>query len=137
VPPSPPASSVAAAEPAASADVVVAGGARRDAPPVARDAAPAPSPPSKDDDDAAVAFDVARRHHASVKQACWDGVDHTTASAVVNVAVTIDETGAVTSARGTGADSSLARCVEAQVRTWTFPPSARGRSLAVPIRFRR
>lgn len=75
------------------------------------------------------------RHHAALRQACWDTSAKTTQ--VVSVSTSVDPGGAVTAANATSADASLAQCVAAQVRGWTFPPSKTGRSLQIPIRFRR
>jgi serine/threonine protein kinase len=105
-------------------------------PPKPVDKAAAPKP-AADDDDQTVAFQVSRRHFVAVQTACWEGSQKTTATAMVTVATSVEPGGSVTSASATAADPGLARCVEGQVRTWTFPPSSRARSLQIPIRFRR
>jgi serine/threonine-protein kinase len=100
--------------------------------------APAPSPvagPATEEDDATVASAEARKHYTALRQACWDSSDKTTF--IVNVAAAVDPNGSVTSARGSASDPTLAECVASQVRTWSFPPSKKGRLLQIPVRFRR
>jgi len=100
---------------------------------------PAPAPAATSaapaGDDQTIAFNVARRNHATVKATCWDTSAKSTS--VVTVAASIDPSGAVTSATAMASDVNLARCVEGQVLTWTFPPSKSARTLNIPMRFRR
>lgn len=131
---------VASATPSASAPPPVAREARVRRPASQTSAAaaaasppPAPAPLA---DEPSVGIEVARRHHAAIRQACWESSDRSTSVAAVSVAV--DASGHVTSASASATEASLARCVESQVRTWAFPPSTKAsRSFQIPIRFRR
>ena len=108
--------------------------------PAAPTEAPAPrtdrTPAPTAEDEANIPFEVARKNHASLRSACWDGSEKTTQ--MVSVAVTVDASGATTSASASSADAKLAQCVESQVKTWRFPSSkTASRSYQIPIRFRR
>ena len=126
---------------AAAVESVVAPPSPGATPPGAKVARPAQRPEvaapaaAKSDDNATVAVQAAMRNHARLRQACWETSDKTTQ--VVSVSVSVDPSGAVTSANASSADAKLAECVAAQVRSWSFSPSTSPRSLQVPIRFRR
>ena len=56
---------------------------------------------------------------------------------VVNVTATVEQGGKVRSVTVSSPDPKLSACIDAQVRTWTYPPSSQMRALRFPIRFRR
>jgi hypothetical protein len=91
------------------------------------------APPSAEDD-AMMAFQVANRHQAQLKQACWESSSKT--STVVNVTASLDSNGGVTSANASAPDAGLAQCVGAQVKTWTFTGGS-ARTVRFTVRFRR
>jgi serine/threonine protein kinase len=107
----------------------------KEAPPSPRSAQPEADAAPPPEDDATLAFGAVRRHQSALKETCWETSAKTTA--MVSVVASVDASGAVTGASAASADPQLARCVEGQVKTWTFPASGKDRSLTIPIRFRR
>jgi len=89
----------------------------------------------EEDDDTTVAFQATRRHQATLREQCWEPSEKTSVAVTVNA--NVDPTGTVTSVQASAPDAKLAKCVESQVGTWTFPASKKPRQLAFPVRFRR
>jgi len=97
---------------------------------------PGPAHPSaaKDEDPVAIAFQVARKNQASVRD-CWENSSRTTS--VVTVQATVDTNGTVTSASAQPTEPGLGQCVEGKVRGWSFPASDAPRTYRVPVRMGR
>ncbi len=74
-------------------------------------------------------------HQGAVKRTCWTNVATTSNSASINVSITIGPQGTVESASASGDDSSVARCVENDVRRWTFPAAGCSEKTAFSLKF--
>lgn len=98
-------------------------------------------PPQGGLDSASVARVVAM-HRSAVKRACWDRVnDGKPSSAEVTISVTVAPDGKVRRTSSTGNDPMIAKCVEDQIKTWTFPAHGTERAggepttLSIPFKF--
>lgn len=76
-------------------------------------------------------------HRAGIKRACWErrAGDDGRSVANVNVMLAVGPTGTVDSASSSGDDPVVAKCIEAQVRTWSFPASGTTTTINVPFKF--
>ncbi len=97
-----------------------------------------PPPPS-----GAGVFDIAAvqrvvaQHRASIKRTCWDRTGRTDAPSHVDVtvAVTVATDGRVTATTSSGDEPVIAKCIEAQTRTWRFPPPSAQTTVNIPFKF--
>lgn len=85
--------------------------------------------------DAASVQRVVAAHRAGIKRTCWERSDDDRRSASVDVRLTIDTDGRVTTARATGDDPVVAKCIEAQTRTWLFPSPSSQTTVNIPFKF--
>lgn len=78
---------------------------------------------------------VVRERQASVKRTCWERSGTQKSSANVTVAVTVAPNGSVSNANATGDDPVVAKCIENQVRGWSFPAPGSTTTVNVPFHF--
>jgi predicted Zn finger-like uncharacterized protein len=80
---------------------------------------------------------VVANHRAGVKRSCWERVSGPDQKSSVNVTVnaTVAPNGTVSSTSSSGDDPVVAKCIEGQVRTWTFPPPGETKQIALPFKF--
>lgn len=78
---------------------------------------------------------VVRERQSSVKRTCWERSGTQKSSANVTVAVTIAPNGSVSNASATGDDPIVAKCIETQVRSWSFPAPGSTTTVNVPFHF--
>jgi hypothetical protein len=77
-------------------------------------------------------------HTIGLRQACWQGRLDAPTAASVTATTTIDSNGSVSAVTSQGSDAVTARCVEAQVRTWTFPAHRESSKVVdLPFKFAR
>jgi predicted Zn finger-like uncharacterized protein len=79
---------------------------------------------------------VVAGHRAGVKRTCWErgGADQKSS---VNVMVTanVAPNGTVAGTSSSGDDPVVAKCIENQVRTWTFPAPGSSTTINIPFKF--
>ena len=100
---------------------------------------PSPANPwgSKELDQAAVE-EVVSVHRVALKRACWDAPSlASNDEAEVTVRAVVGTNGTVVETSSTGTDRDIARCVEGQVKTWTFPSPSERKVLSIPFKFSR
>lgn len=86
--------------------------------------------------DAASVQRVVRDRQAGVKRTCWErGGSDQKSSANVNVSVNVAPNGSVSSASATGDDPVVAKCIENQVKTWSFPAPGSQTTINIPFHF--
>jgi predicted Zn finger-like uncharacterized protein len=86
--------------------------------------------------DSAAVQRVVRDRQAGVKRTCWErGGGEQKSSANVNVAVTVAPNGQVSGATATGDDPVIAKCIENQVRGWSFPAPGSTTTVNIPFHF--
>ncbi len=85
-------------------------------------------------DQAAVERVVASRR-TGVKRTCWERANTEKSSASVMVVVTVAPNGTVQNASASGDDPVIAKCIENQVRTWTFPAPGSKTTVNIPFKF--
>lgn len=80
---------------------------------------------------------VVANHRAGVKRTCWERNSGPDQKSSVNVTVnaTVAPNGTVSSASSNGDDPIVAKCIENQVRTWTFPAPGESKQIALPFKF--
>ena len=80
---------------------------------------------------------VVAAHQAGVKRACWErrSGDQGRALANVTVMMAVGPNGTVDSISSNGDDPVVAKCIEAQVRTWRFPASGTTTTINIPFEF--
>jgi hypothetical protein len=79
---------------------------------------------------------VVRNRSAGVKRTCWErGGNDQKSSANVQVTVTVAPNGQVANASATGDDPVIAKCIEGQVRTWSFPAPGQTTTINIPFHF--
>jgi hypothetical protein len=79
---------------------------------------------------------VVSAHRAGVKRTCWErgGADQKS-SVNVTVTATVAPNGTVQSASSNGDDPVVGKCIENQVRTWTFPAPGSQTQINIPFKF--
>jgi predicted Zn finger-like uncharacterized protein len=80
---------------------------------------------------------VINSHQPGVKRGCWDRNPSSLSVVSVSVMVTIGPGGEVQSVSANGADPSVAKCVEMDVRNWHFPAGGCVQQTAFGFRFLR
>lgn len=105
---------------------------------------PAPGDPlGTDDPPAALDSESIQRviavHRAAIKRTCWErgGADDGPATVKVTVNVVVATTGAVLSTSSSGTDPVTAKCVEAEIKAWSFPARRSGATVSIPFTFAR
>lgn len=79
---------------------------------------------------------VVRDRQAGVKRSCWErGGNDQKSSANVTVAVNVAANGTVSGASASGDDPVVAKCIEGQVRSWTFPAPGSPTTVNIPFHF--
>lgn len=80
---------------------------------------------------------VVANHRAGVKRTCWERNSGPDQKSSVNVTVNanVAPNGTVSSASSSGDDPVVAKCIESQVRTWTFPAPGENKQIALPFKF--
>lgn len=79
---------------------------------------------------------VVRDRQAGVKRSCWErGGGEQKSSANITVTANVAANGTVSSASSTGDDPVIGKCIENQVRTWTFPAPGSPTTVAIPFHF--
>ncbi|AKV03451.1 Signal recognition particle receptor protein FtsY [Labilithrix luteola] len=79
---------------------------------------------------------VVRERQAGVKRSCWErGGGDQKSSANVTVTANVAANGTVSSASSSGDDPVIGKCIENQVRTWTFPAPGSPTTVAIPFHF--
>jgi predicted Zn finger-like uncharacterized protein len=79
---------------------------------------------------------VVANHRQGVKRTCWErGGSDQKSSVNVVVSANVAPNGAVTSTSSTGDDPVVAKCIEGQVRTWTFPAPSSNTTINIPFKF--
>lgn len=80
---------------------------------------------------------VVSAHRAGVKRTCWERGGGSDQKSSVNVMVTaqVAPNGTVSSASSTGDDPVVAKCIESQVKSWTFPAPGSPTTLNIPFKF--
>ncbi|MFO0742446.1 MAG: protein kinase [Labilithrix sp.] len=95
---------------------------------------PSPSVGSGNFDQGAIERVVAARK-AGVKRTCLDRGGNTAASTKITASLTIAPNGSVQSVTSSGDDPAIARCIENQLRTWTFPAPGEVKQVQIPFVF--
>lgn len=80
---------------------------------------------------------VVANHRAGVKRTCWERNSGPDQKSSVNVTVnaTVAPNGSVSSTSSSGDDPMVAKCIENQVRTWSFPAPGESKQIALPFKF--
>lgn len=93
--------------------------------------------PSGGSFDQAAVERVVANHRAGVKRTCWERNSGPDQKSSVNVTVnaTVAPNGTVSSTSSTGDDPVVAKCIENQVRSWTFPAPGESKQIALPFKF--
>jgi hypothetical protein len=86
--------------------------------------------------DQASVQNVVAAHRTEIKRTCWERADDDGPRSVsVSVRLTVGVDGRVTAAAASGDDPRLARCIEAQTRTWFFPAAPSPTTVNIPFKF--
>ena len=93
--------------------------------------------PSGGSFDQAAVERVVANHRAGVKRTCWERNSGPDQKSSVNVTVnaTVAPNGTVSSTSSNGDDPVVAKCIESQVKTWTFPAPGESKQIALPFKF--
>jgi hypothetical protein len=94
----------------------------------------ASSPDTGTFDQAAIERVVSSRK-SGVKRRCLERGDPSASSTKVTATITIAPSGAVQSVTAAGNDADVARCIESQLRTWSFPPPGEVKQVQIPFVF--
>jgi predicted Zn finger-like uncharacterized protein len=78
---------------------------------------------------------VVNNRKVGVTRTCWERNNGSLSSANVTCHVTIAANGTVSSSNAEGSDPVVAKCIESQVRSWTFPPSSGSTQVNLPFHF--
>ena len=72
-----------------------------------------------------------------MKRTCWERNSGPDQKSSVNVTVnaTVAPNGTVSSTSSQGDDPVVAKCIESQVKTWTFPAPGESKQIALPFKF--
>jgi hypothetical protein len=89
-----------------------------------------PDPPSPDQTWATV-----HAHVMAVRRRCWDLLDAGPSSSSTTVHLSVDDSGHVSSAQADGDNDAVARCLENEVKSWTFPQGGGATQLSIPYKF--
>ena len=79
---------------------------------------------------------VVRERSPGVKRTCWErGGGDQKSSANINVSITVAPNGSVSGATASGDDPVIAKCIEGQVRGWSFPAPGSTSTVNIPFHF--
>jgi predicted Zn finger-like uncharacterized protein len=78
---------------------------------------------------------VVNNRKVGVTRTCWERNNGSLSSANVTCHVTIAANGTVSSSQADGSDPVVAKCIESQVKSWTFPPSSGSTQVNLPFHF--
>jgi hypothetical protein len=78
---------------------------------------------------------VVAARKAGVKRTCLDRSTSTAASTKVTATLTIAPNGSVQSVSSTGDDPVVGKCIEQQLRTWSFPAPGEAKTVQIPFVF--
>jgi predicted Zn finger-like uncharacterized protein len=78
---------------------------------------------------------VVNNRKVGVTRTCWERNNGSLSSANVTCHVTIAANGTVSSSSADGSDPVVAKCIETQVKSWTFPPSSGSTQVNLPFHF--
>jgi hypothetical protein len=79
---------------------------------------------------------VVAGHRAGVKRTCWErGGADTKSSVNVTVTATVAPNGTVANTTSNGDDPVVGKCIESQVKSWTFPAPGANTTLNIPFKF--
>jgi predicted Zn finger-like uncharacterized protein len=80
---------------------------------------------------------VVANHRAGVKRTCWERVSGPDQKSSVNVVINanVAPNGTVSQTSSSGDDPVVAKCIESQVRTWTFPAPGENKQIQLPFKF--
>ncbi|MBX3188555.1 MAG: AgmX/PglI C-terminal domain-containing protein [Labilithrix sp.] len=78
---------------------------------------------------------VINSRKAGVKRTCLDRGGNTAASTKVTASLTIAPSGQVQSVTTSGDNPTVAKCIEQQLRTWSFPPPGEVKHVQIPFVF--
>jgi hypothetical protein len=78
---------------------------------------------------------VVNTRKAAVKRTCLERSARTASTTKVTASITIAPNGTVQSATTSGDDPAVAKCIEQQLRTWSFPPPGEAKQVQIPFVF--
>lgn len=78
---------------------------------------------------------VVNSRKAGVKRTCLERSASTASSTKVTATITIAPNGTVQNVSSSGDDPSVGKCIENQLRTWTFPPPGETKTVQIPFVF--
>jgi hypothetical protein len=95
------------------------------------------APPDGTPFDSAGVERVIAAHRAAIKRTCWDRSRRTDAPSQVSVtvALSVGTDGRVLASTSSGDDPVVAKCIEAQTRTWVFPRPTIATAVNIPFKF--
>ncbi len=78
---------------------------------------------------------VVANRKLGVRRQCWDKITNHPPSVKVVARVNVNGSGTVTNVSTDGNDPVVAKCIEGQVRGWTFPPTGASSTVDIPFTF--
>jgi hypothetical protein len=78
---------------------------------------------------------VVNSRKAGVKRTCLERSGNTASSTKITAQLTIAPNGSVQSVSSTGDDPAVAKCIEQQLRGWSFPPPGEVKQVQIPFVF--
>ena len=78
---------------------------------------------------------VVNSRKAGVKRTCLDRGGSAAGSTKVTAAITIAPNGSVQNVSTSGNDPVVGKCIEQQLRTWSFPPPGEVKQVQIPFVF--
>ena len=96
---------------------------------------PGPGPSTAGTFDQAAIERVVNTRKTGVKRMCLERSSSTASSTKVTATITIAPTGSVQSVASQGDDPVVAKCIEQQLKNWTFPPPGEVKQVQIPFVF--
>ncbi|MGH7286330.1 MAG: GYF domain-containing protein [Polyangiaceae bacterium] len=78
---------------------------------------------------------VVNNRKTGITRTCWERNNSNLSNANVTCHITIAANGTVSSSQADGSDPVVAKCIEQQVKGWTFPPSSGSTRVDLPFHF--
>jgi predicted Zn finger-like uncharacterized protein len=78
---------------------------------------------------------VVAGHRAGVKRTCWERGGDQKSSVNVTVTANVAPNGSVSSTSSSGDDPVVAKCIESQVKSWSFPAPGSPTTINIPFKF--
>jgi hypothetical protein len=78
---------------------------------------------------------VVNTRKAGVKRTCLDRGSSAAASTKVTATITIAPNGSVQNVSAAGNEPAVAKCIEQQLRSWSFPPPGEVKQVQIPFVF--